>query len=95
MNFFYHNIFIHIEAVLGTVQRVFEEKKWKTRERKKTSGRSIRTRVMKISISGSFFARAFSHYFDISYLYVSTNKADENISSCMSSASGRKCLYEN
>lgn len=59
MNFFYHNIFIHIEAVLSTVQRVFEEKKWKTGERKKTSGRSIRTRVMKISISGSFLPEHF------------------------------------
>lgn len=71
---------------------VFEEKEWKTRERE-ASGRSIRTRVMKISISGFFCQSIFSlfRYF----LFISTNKTDQDISACMSSASERICLYEN
>lgn len=61
MNFFI-TIYSYTYRDGSRYNRVFEEKKWKTRgarEREPSGRRSIRTRVMKISISGFFLPEHF------------------------------------
>lgn len=96
MNFFI-TIYSYTYRDGSRYNRVFEEKKWKTRgaRENRVEEEVLERAWWKFRFQAFFCQSIFSLFRYSLFIWSHKQNTDRNISLCMSSASGHKCLYEN